>query len=417
MPLTKAKTDIIDLNKDTTINTINIGLGGGQVQNNIRIGFDALKHNTIGAGNVAVGFTVMAANTEGVANTAVGNTAMISNTIGSNNTGIGANALGQNVVGVENTAVGSDALLSNTGNQNTAIGYASLGANTTANLNTAVGYVALGENVTGTVNTALGANALQFNTSGNSNTAVGAFVLLDNTTGVSNTAVGAGALIDNTTGIRNTAVGFNALSNNTTFTNAGGFGYDTQVTGSNQIRIGNTSITSVTCQTNAWSDGRDKADIRDTVLGLDFINELRPVDYKWDYREDYRTSPPDIVIKPLEPKENASDEEKQKYAEELAVYEAYVVVRDKWLEDSKLKNITHDGTHKRTRFHHGLIAQEIKAVIEKTGVDFGGFQDHTIDGGDEAMTIGYNELIGPLIKAVQELSAEVKTLKDKLKDQ
>jgi hypothetical protein len=330
MPLTKAKTDIIDLNKDTTINTIKIGLGGGQVAANTCVGFSALQSNTTGSGNTAVGCQASSGNTQGASNTA------------------------------------------------------------------------------------LGVSTLQFNTSGNSNTAVGAFVLVDNTTGSSNTAVGAGALIDNTTGIGNTAVGFNALANNTTFTNVGGFGYDAQVTGSNQIRIGNTSITSVTSQTNAWSDGRDKADIRDTVLGLDFINELRPVDYKWDYREDYRTSPPDIVIKPLEPKENASDEEKQKYAEELAVYEAYVVVRDKWLEDSKLKNITHDGTHKRTRFHHGLIAQEIKAVIEKTGVDFGGFQDHTIDGGDEAMTVGYNELIGPMIKAIQELSSEVASLKAQL---
>ena len=35
------------------------------------------------------------------------------------------------------------------------------------------------------------------------------------------------------------------------------------------------------------SDSRDKADVRDTVLGLDFINKLRPVDFKWDLREQY----------------------------------------------------------------------------------------------------------------------------------
>jgi hypothetical protein len=27
--------------------------------------------------------------------------------------------------------------------------------------------------------------------------------------------------------------------------------------------------------------------IRDTILGLDFINKIRPVDYKWNYRGDY----------------------------------------------------------------------------------------------------------------------------------
>jgi hypothetical protein len=197
------------------------------------------------------------------------------------------------------------------------------------------------------------------------------------------------------------------------YTNCGGFGYNAQVSGDNQIRIGDTNITSVTCQTNAWSDERDKADIRNTVLGLDFIKELRPVDYKWDYREDYRPEAPKSVAKPAELKEDASDEEKAKYAEELAAYNDYVIAKDKWLEDCKWANLVHDGTHKRTRFHHGLIAQEVKALIEKTGVDFGGFQDHTIKGGDAVMTIGYTELIGPLIKAVQQLSARVEYLESK----
>src|SRR3546814_19982385 len=61
------------------------------------------------------------------------------------------------------------------------------------------------------------------------------------------------------------------------------------------------------------------------------------------------------------------------------------------------------GSEKRARFHHGLIAQEVAA----SGYDFGGLQDHSIKGGDDVLSIGYDELIGPLIKAVQELSAEV----------
>jgi hypothetical protein len=447
MPLTKAKTDILDLNKDTTINTIKIGLGGGQVADNTGIGFNALQSNTTGTGNTAVGFGAFSDNTQGVSNTAVGSNAMLANTTGNTNTAIGAQTLAQNLIGSENTAVGYAALLTNTGNRNTSIGYSALIQNSTANGNTAVGYGALSENTTGSINVAVGFSALIANTSGGSNTAIGESALSNNitgtantavgasalgqttggsntgigrsalsanTTGTSNTAIGMQALLNNTTGVGNTAIGDLALGSNVLFSNVTGLGANSQVSGSNQIRIGNSSVTSVTSQTNAWSDGRDKADIRDTVLGLNFINELRPVDYKWDYREDYRTSPPETVIKPLEPKENASDEEKEKYAEKFAAYEAYVVVRDKWLEDSKLKNITHDGTHKRTRFHHGLIAQEIKAVIEKTGVDFGGFQDHTIDGGDEVMTVGYNELIGPMIKAIQELSSEVASLKAQL---
>jgi hypothetical protein len=280
--------------------------------------------------------------------------------------------------------------------------------------NTANGAGALFSNTTtGTNNTASGRNALYSNTTGFNNTASGTGALFSNTTGSNNTASGVNALSSNTTGSSNTASGRNALQTNTIFSNVGGFGNNAQVSGSNQIRIGDANITSVTCQTNAWSDERDKSDIRDTVLGLDFIKELRPVDYKWDYREDYRPEAPVYVGKPAEPKEDASDEDKAKYAQELAEYNAYVVLKDKWLEDCKWSNLVHDGTHKRTRFHHGLIAQEVKSVIEKTGVDFGGFQDHTIKGGDEVMTIGYTELIGPLIKAVQELSAKVEELESK----
>ena len=67
-------------------------------------------------------------------------------------------------------------------------------------------------------------------------------------------------------------------------------------------------------------------------------------------------------------------------------------------------NLTHDGTHKRTRFHHGLIAQEVAELIARTGIDFGGYQDRTIKGGDDALSLGYDEFIAPLIKAVQELA-------------
>ena len=39
-------------------------------------------------------------------------------------------------------------------------------------------------------------------------------------------------------------------------------------------------------------------------------------------------------------------------------------------------------------------------------MDFGGYQDHSIKGGDAVLTIGYEELVAPLIKAIQELKAE-----------
>jgi len=231
--------------------------------------------------------------------------------------------------------------------------------------------------------------------------------------GSQNTFIGAQSGLNNTTGTQNTAIGYGSFAS-TTFTGSTCLGAGAQVTGSNQVQLGDAAATPYAYAALAIrSDVRDKSDIRDTTLGLEFINSLRPVDFKWDVREDYRKEEPPIVFKPLDLSENATDEDKAKYAEELAAHEEYLIVKDKWLEDFKLSNITHDGSKKRNRFHHGLIAQEVKAVLDEKGIDFGGFQDHKINGGDDVLSVGYEELIAPLIKAVQELSAEVAALKAK----
>lgn len=231
------------------------------------------------------------------------------------------------------------------------------------------------------------------------NTVMGYEALESNTTGDYNTAVGREALKANTTGDYNTAVGYVALSTQTTYENCLGLGYNSQVTGNNQNQIGNSATTTYVYGTvQNRSDLRDKADIRDTRLGLEFIEALRPVDYRWDMREDYRPEAPE------RPSDDATDAEK-------AAYEA---AKAKWREDVKLANIKHDGSKKRSRYHHGLIAQEVKAVLDAKKIDFGGFQDHKIAGGDDVLSIGYDELIAPMIKAIQELSAEVTLLKSQI---
>ena len=226
------------------------------------------------------------------------------------------------------------------------------------------------------------------------NAVIGKSALRDNTTGFFNTACGYEALIKNTTGYRNTGIGRYALGNNTTFNNCSGFGYNAQVTGLNQVQLGDSSTTTYTYGTvQNRSDIRDKADVRDTALGLDFINALRPVDFRWDMREDYRQDAP-----------NADDFDSE---------DDYKSAQAQWLESVKLGNIEHDGTHKRSRYHHGLIAQEVKSVIDTAGIDFGGFQDHKLSGGDDVLSLGYEELIAPLIKAVQELTARIDILESK----
>lgn len=382
--------------------------------NNSAFGEASLYGNTTGAGNSAFGYQTLTANTTGYANNAFGAGSLSNNTTGYENVAIGDLSLYQNTEGFGNVAIGSGALDSNTkAFGNIAIGMDALSSTSLVSGNIAIGYRAM-ENTTTGLSIGIGYRALYNNETGSDNTALGYRALDLNISGSQNTAIGHEALLNNTTGIQNTALGSRALITNASWDNTTGIGFDAQVTGSDEIRIGNSKVTTITSALGNWSDERDKTDIRDTILGLEFINELRPVDFKWDYREDYRTEPPSSVDKPRELKENATEAEKLKYEYDLAAYEAYLVALNKWREESKLANIVHDGTHKRTRYHHGLIAQELKAVIDRTGIDFGGFQDHTFNGGDAAMSIGYIELIGPLIKAVQELSAEVNSLKAQL---
>lgn len=278
------------------------------------------------------------------------------------------------------------------------------GGNVASNI--ANGVNALNSNTIGDGNTAIGSNALYSNTQGFNNTAIGKLALYYNVgagspffTGNNNTAVGVSALYNCTQGEHNTAIGDFALGNITTESNCSAIGYNALTTASHQVQLGNSITTTYVYGTvQNRSDLRDKTEVRDTVLGLDFINSLRPVDYKWDLRDDYK---PD---RPEEPAETATEEEKAQYK----------ILIQQWVEDCKAENITRDGSKKRNRYHHGLIAQEVKSVIDAKGIDFGGYQDHKLAGGQDVLSIGYDELIAPLIKAVQELTKKVQDLEKEL---
>ena len=82
------------------------------------------------------------------------------------------------------------------------------------------------------------------------------------------------ALYSNTTGNDNIAIGVNANS--------------TSGTVSGQCTLGSTTITNLRCNDtsiSSLSDERDKTNIADIPLGLDFINTLRPVSFDWDRRD------------------------------------------------------------------------------------------------------------------------------------
>jgi hypothetical protein len=195
---------------------------------------------------------------------------LISNTTGTDSTGFGFQALELNTTGNFNTAFGSEALFSNTGGVD----------------NTAFGADALFNNTTGASNTASGGGALENNTTGADNTASGAGALVNNTIGFSNTAVGAATGKTNMTGTTNTFIGFGADASADGITNGTALGAGALLFQSNSIVLGNTAISAIFADVSitAVSDRRRKKDIRalDADLGLDFIEKLEPVSYRFN---------------------------------------------------------------------------------------------------------------------------------------
>ena len=110
-----------------------------------------------------------------------------------------------------------------------------------------------------------------------------------------------------------------------------------------------------------------KRNIKDSTLGLSFIEDLRPVTFNWKRSQDLDSSDPHMAT----------------------VYDA-----NKNRMDSD-------------RTMYGFIAQEVKAAMDSAGAsDFGAWK--TPSTGIQAVSI--EAMVIPLVKAVQELSAKVKEL-------
>ena len=134
--------------------------------------------------------------------------------------------------------------------------------------------------------------------------------------------------------------------------------------------MGDNGVSTFACNVSltATSDSRDKTDITSFTKGLDIINALRPVTYRWDNRTRYGTE-----------------------AEPLG---------------------TPDGTKKSQKLNIGLIAQEVETVEKANGYatsyDDLLFVNKSTD--EKHYGLQYERLIPVLINAVKELSAKVTAL-------
>ncbi|WP_052599395.1 tail fiber domain-containing protein [Aureispira sp. CCB-QB1] len=345
-------------------------------QRNVAMGYSSLRKNTTGSYNIGVGMSSLYNNTIGNYNVAVGYYTLNKNSNGIHNVGIGYYTLYSNTEGIDNVATGSNALFYNTtGNSNVATGSHSLQENTTGSENVATGYRAMFYNTTGYKNTAIGTRALEDNTLGYNNVGVGADALKNNAGGYRNVAIGNTALGYNTTGIGNTAIGYSAGpgSAGSGYFYSSGLGAYAIPTASYQVRVGHTGITSIGGAQN-WtnlSDGRFKEDVKENVVGLDFIKALRPVSY---------------------------------YVNKEAVNQFL----DVELEEAAINNTK--------QYQTGFIAQEVEATAKELGFEYFGGVDAPKNGNDY-YGLRYAEFVVPLVKSVQELSAQNDELKALIQEQ
>jgi hypothetical protein len=147
-----------------------------------------------------------------------------------------------------------------------------------------------------------------------------------------------------TTGANNTLIGFNAAP--------------TSVTVSNEITLGNSSISTLRAQVTtitALSDARDKTRIRDIPVGLEFINSIRPVEFEWNMRDGGKVGEVDT----------------------------------------------------------GFIAQDLQEVQEELGYSLPGL---VYEVNPDRLEAGYGKLLPVLVKAIQEMSEKIVELEQKLKE-
>ena len=140
-----------------------------------------------------------------------------------------------------------------------------------------------------------------------------------------------------------------------------GYDFDAGNT-ANHVAISNGSVAAkFTGSASGWtfaSDGRDKTDVEDLPLGLDFINKLKPRKFKWNYRDKTRF-----------PQESIKNPD--------------ILIRS------------------------GFIAQEVQEILDKENA---GYTKLVGNEDPNSLTVGMTDMIPMLVNAIKELSTKVTAL-------
>lgn len=177
------------------------------------------------------------------------------------------------------------------GDYNTFLGYQAGYSGGTGSYNTGSGSGVLFDLTSGATNSAYGASALANVTSGSENSAIGTSSGANLTEGDYNTFLGRDA------GYRQSSSTTNGLTTGDNVTCVGYAAIPTSSTATNEITLGDNNVTSLRCNTqtiSSLSDERDKTAIEDLPYGLNFINDMRPVQFTWNRRDGSLGATPDM---------------------------------------------------------------------------------------------------------------------------
>ena len=260
-----------------------------------------------------------------------------------------------------------------TGHGNLGIGRGSLwNAGTSSAYNVGIGLNTLLGTGVKSNNTAIGTQAGSAVTTGGTNTMVGYQAADSVTTTGTGTYIGASTAASAATGVSNeTCLGYAAVGQ-----------------GSNTIMLGDSNVTGLHCydtSISSPSDFRIKDNVQNSVLGLDFINALRPVKYQKKHASEF----------PEEIREERWFERTKTNISDSGEVTEYTIPADEKPADWQPKT------------EYGLIAQEVKAAMDSHGG--ADWQGHTVlPSGMESL--GYGNLVTVLVKAVQELTSQNESL-------
>lgn len=374
-----------NLNSPTAVNVNLSPLGNSTVN----LGEDTANWKSLYLGERLMLHSSSFLSAPGNGNNYFGTAAGDSMTTGTYNTATGYYAMLKNNIGYGNTANGYYTLYNNKNSYNTAEGYLALTSNASGYANTASGAFALYGNVAGAYNVGFGADALINLSSGNNNTAVGLDALREIRTTSYNTGIGSYAGVSSTDVSQGTFLGANSRASSG-MVNVTAVGYNAIATASNQVMLGNTSVTSVLAAGSyvIYSDGRFKKDISENVPGLTFINELRPVTYHYNIHNLNK------FISPAEAQQSKGvvKEREDSQSSNKQVDEASMIAKEKIL-------------------YTGFVAQEVENAAKKLNYDFSGV--HKPANSSDVYGLSYSDFVVPLVKAVQELSKKNEELEKK----